>query len=446
LTTRSLLELSSSVEASTLEELLCILLESRSDALREIVRSVCTWPRGHDFTDAVVGELSHTARAELVLARSRTMLIDHQEDLTSPVLDDALASGRAASAMVAYELAENPSEVDWTSTAAERALQEVRRAVSPPSSSGIGAQYQTVTTEPPANDAPTAIATLAKSLDGKLRLEPPASPTLGVPPRPEPSASPTLGVPPRMGLRRDGVGSVTWTIGERLGAIAADCSGRWTWFAAGDDEWRDGFEQWLRYDHMAESALAADLLHLTEDGRAAVSEVVHDLLWGRGGSLAELRARARGHRQAGEALCRIKYVAIRCAKLDSTTPFTLSLAMLDSTTPFTLSLSPYPLNSDEHCQLGTRYWVMDITLDAILKQIDLQHVDLALWEERPLGAPRGETLPGPASAPSISGAARGGHRRARPFPGDAQPSVKALALEHAYLASLGTLSPPHLNR
>jgi hypothetical protein len=142
LTTRSLLELSSSVEASTLEELLCILLESRSDALREIVRSVCTWPRGHDFTDAVVGELSHTARAELVLARSRTMLIDHQEDLTSPVLDDALASGRAASAMVAYELAENPSEVDWTSTAAERALQEVRRAVSPPSSSGIGAQYQ----------------------------------------------------------------------------------------------------------------------------------------------------------------------------------------------------------------------------------------------------------------------------------------------------------------
>ena len=101
MTTRSLLELSSSVEASTLEELLCILLESRSDALREIVRSVCTWPRGHDFTDAVVGELSHTARAELVLARSRTMLIDHQEDLTSPVLDDALASGRAASAMVA---------------------------------------------------------------------------------------------------------------------------------------------------------------------------------------------------------------------------------------------------------------------------------------------------------------------------------------------------------
>jgi hypothetical protein len=188
----------SSVEASTLEELLCILLESRSDALREIVRSVCTWPRGHDFTDAVVGELSHTARAELVLARSRTMLIDHQEDLTSPVLDDALASGRAASAMVAYELAENPSEVDWTSTAAERALQEVRRAVSPPSSSGIGAQYQTVTTEPPANDAPTAIATLAKSLDGKLRLEPPASPTLGVPPRPEPPASPTLGVPPRL--------------------------------------------------------------------------------------------------------------------------------------------------------------------------------------------------------------------------------------------------------
>jgi hypothetical protein len=118
-----------------------------------------------------------------------------------------------------------------------------------------------------------------------------------------------------MGLRRDGVGSVTWTIGERLGAIAADCSGRWTWFAAGDDEWRDGFEQWLRYDHMAESAL-----HLTEDGRAAVSEVVHDLLWGHGGSLAELRARARGHRQAGEALCRIKYVAIRCAMLDSTTP------------------------------------------------------------------------------------------------------------------------------
>ena len=45
-----------------------------------------------------------------------------------------------------------------------------------------------------------------------------------------------------------------------------------------------------------------------------------------------------------------------------------------------------------------------------------------------------------------SGATRGGHRRARPFPGDAQPSVKALALEHAYLASLGTLSPPHLNR
>jgi hypothetical protein len=105
----------SSVEASTLEELLCILLESRSDALREILRSVCTWPRGHNFTDAVVGELSHTARAELVLARSRTMLIDHQEDLTSPVLDDALASGRAASAMVAYELAENPSEVDWRS-------------------------------------------------------------------------------------------------------------------------------------------------------------------------------------------------------------------------------------------------------------------------------------------------------------------------------------------
>jgi hypothetical protein len=127
-------------------------------------------------------------------------------------------------------------------------------------------------------------------------------------------------------------------------------------------------------------------------------------------------------------------------------PFPLPLAMLDSTTPFTLSLSPYPLNSDEHCQLGTRNWVMDITLDAILKQIDLQHVDLALWEEWPLGAPRGETLPGPASAPSISGATRGGHRRARPFPGDAQPSVKALALEHAYLASLGTLSPPHLNR
>ena len=77
-------------------------------------------------------------------------------------------------------------------------------------------------------------------------------------------------------------------IGKRLGASGeSSVEHRWAWFAEGDREWRTGFESYL---HERLTGLPA-----SPEAQYEITEHLTDALWGHGGSLAELKARAKQH-------------------------------------------------------------------------------------------------------------------------------------------------------
>ena len=147
---------------------------------------------------------------------------------------------------------------------------------------------------------------------------------------------------------------------------------RWKWFAGGDSEWRAGMVDVVNARlrrHLAAHVPGWNVTDMTSSDKViGLHDQVSDALFGNGGDLSTLKARAEFHRTQDEEQC-----VYKCALAPSPPPAAPSPQPATPKTP--PHARPSSSVSYKKLEMYTEDWMLDFILGQILQQLEAFDVD-----------------------------------------------------------------------